>query len=218
MKCSRPSPLTREWWPHLLRVLLPRACAGCGAALGPDAALCASCRSSLRPRVESHSTLTRAVTPHLVTLGAYRGPLARSLRALKYGGSREVADVLGARLAQVVPSTWALTTVTAVPLHPRRERWRGYNHADLLARAVASALGLPHEALLLRSRVTRQQARLRGSAREANVRHAFRAARPVSGRVLLVDDVLTTGSTLRACADTLQAAGADEVYLLVAAR
>ncbi|MFD1732511.1 double zinc ribbon domain-containing protein [Deinococcus malanensis] len=74
-----------EWWAALTRTLLPRACPGCGQQLGPEAGLCPGCRAALRPQVQVHSPLCSRVEPHLVTLGAYRGVLRRSVRALKYG-------------------------------------------------------------------------------------------------------------------------------------
>ncbi len=200
-----------------LRALLPQPCPGCGAGLGARAGLCQVCLGALHAEVLSHSPLTRVASPHLVSLGRYAGPLRRAVRALKYGGSREVAGALGARLAAGVPPAWAPQAVCAVPLHAGRERRRGYNQAELLARALAAELKVPCRPLLRRTRATRQQARLHADERRANLEGAFEATGRAPLRVLLVDDVLTTGSTLTECERVLRAAGAERVFFAVAA-
>jgi len=109
-----------------------------------------------------------------------------------------------------------------VPLHPRRRRERGFNQAELLARALAARLTRECEpAALVRRRETRPQAGLTAAARRRNVAGAFAVRRQarVAGRlVVLVDDVVTTGATVAACAHALRAAGAREVRLVSAAR
>ena len=91
-----------------LNALLPRRCPGCQGQLGATAGLCLACLQSLRPQVQRHSPLSGVAEPHLVVLGPYRGVLGRSVRALKYGGSRELAGVLGSRLAAGIPADVAV--------------------------------------------------------------------------------------------------------------
>ena len=203
----------------LLRVLLPRACPGCGAQLGRAAGLCDRCRAELRPRVEWHSPLSAQATPHLVTLGRYQGVPRRAVRALKYGGARDVARPLGRALAAGVPASWQIAAVVPVPLHPSRQRERGYNQAELLAQAMAAELGVPCLPLLTRTRATAQQAKLHASERSSNLAGAFavRGAVP-PGTLLILDDVLTTGSTLLACRDALHAAGVTDLKYAAVAR
>ncbi|PNY81019.1 amidophosphoribosyltransferase [Deinococcus koreensis] len=200
-----------------LRTLLPQACPGCGAQLGAQVGLCRACRDRLRPRVESHSPLRPRAAPHLVTLGEYRGVRRRAVRALKFGRSRDLAGVLGSALAGGVPATWGIQAVVFVPLHPSRQRQRGFNQAELLAQAIAGALGLPCVNALSRTRATRQQSRQRASGRD-HMAGAFAARLSLPGPVLLVDDVLTSGATLSACQAALLEAGVDEVYAAVVAR
>ncbi|PYE52967.1 ComF family protein [Deinococcus yavapaiensis KR-236] len=180
--------------------------------------MCDACLASLRPDVSAHSMLRSDVSPHLLSLGPYAGVTRRLVKALKFDGSREVASRLASVLAPSVPAAWNVQVVTSVPLHASRERERGYNQADVLAREVAARLGVPSRLLLRRVRRTRQQARLRGAARSLNVEGAFEATERAPRRVLLVDDVLTTSRTLGECARTLRAAGATDVYVLVLAR
>jgi ComF family protein len=111
--------------------------------------------------------------------------------------------------------------VTSVPLSKRRLRLRGYNQAELLAKTIAHGLGLPYQELLVRKRHVKEQSRLKREERLTNVLGAFA---PIDGldlggkRVLLVDDVLTTGATTSECSRALLKAGASSVYVLTMAR
>jgi ComF family protein len=113
-----------------------------------------------------------------------------------------------------------LTAVVPVPLHEQRLAERGYNQSELLAANFCKAVSLPMQpAWLVRTRETRQQVGLGPNQRMANVQGAFCATKAVAGqRILLVDDVYTTGSTLRACAAAALAAGAESVYGLTLAQ
>ena len=202
----------------LLNTLLPRRCPGCQGQLGREPGLCRACQSALRPQVQRRSPLSPSVTPHLVVLGPYRGVLGRSVRALKYGGSRELAQVLGRRLAEGVPAAWEVQAVTAVPLHPARRRERGFNQAELLGRQVAATLGVPYVEALSRTRSTGHQAQRQAHERLNALQDAFGTLLVVPPRVLLIDDVTTTGSTLLACAAALREGGAEEIYFAAVAR
>lgn len=201
-----------------LRALLPAPCPGCRAPLGRARGLCAECLDALGPQVVSHSALTREVRPHLLCLGEYRGVARRAVRALKYGGGRDLAGVLAGRLATGVPAEWAPDAVVAVPLYRARRWQRGYNQAEELARGLARRLGRPYLPALMRTRPTAQQAKLYLHERDANVAGAFVARGRLPARLLVVDDVLTSASTLRACAAALRDAGAETVFYAVVAR
>lgn len=202
----------------LLRALLPAPCPGCRAPLGRARGLCAECLAGLKPQVMSHSALTREVRPHLLCLGEYRGVARRAVRALKYGGGRDLAGVLAERLAAGVPPEWGPDALVAVPLYRARQWQRGYNQSEELARALARQLGRPYLPALSRIRPTAQQAKLHLHERGANVAGAFTARGPLPARLLLVDDVMTTASTLRACTVALREAGAETVFYAVVAR
>ncbi|MGD8699848.1 MAG: hypothetical protein PVJ43_11185 [Gemmatimonadales bacterium] len=156
-----------------------------------------------------------------------RGTTAGIVHAFKYGGWRELAGEMGtematARFDSVVERE--LSAVVPVPLSLARLRERGFNQAELLARAVAERRGLPMlgEALI-RQRHTRRQARLSPRERLANVSGAFRASQDCHGSVedahlLLVDDVLTTAATVQDCVRALCVAGARAVSVVTFAR
>jgi len=153
----------------------------------------------------------------------YADPLRECVHAVKFASNARLARALGYRLADVAArhvDCARCDVVVPVPLHPRRHRDRGFNQAALLARAVGDALGLPlREQALRRTKATRAQSQLEPRDRRANVTDAFacREDNVRGGRVLLVDDVLTTGATADACTTALLAAGAANVDVLVLA-
>ena len=139
------------------------------------------------------------------------------MHRLKFAGWRPVAEALGAGMAQVLEAD--VDAVTWVPLSKRRLAARGYDQARALARVVAQRRSVELRSLLLRvGDPPVSQARRSGEERRVAMRGLFEPLGEVTGRVLLVDDVLTTGATAGACAEQLIAAGAREVHLLTAAR
>ncbi len=153
--------------------------------------------------------------------GAYEGTLRELIHLFKYGRIRPLAGPLGELLALALPRDQSFDAVVPVPLHWRRRWQRGFNQSELLAAAAARRYGIPVLRALRRGRATASQAGLSNSRRRANVTGAFlvRRGQDVRGRrILLVDDVLTTGATASACAAALKQAGARAVAVLTLAR
>ena len=155
----------------------------------------------------------------------YEDVMREALHALKFRGRRGLSAPLGALLVEAMEGRLPAgvpALLVPVPLHPRRERERGFNQASLLARRVGLAWGVPVGGdVLVRVVATPSQTELDAPARRANVRAAFRLRRPelIAGRhVLLVDDILTTGATLSECARCLREGGAATVGALTVAR
>lgn len=160
------------------------------------------------------------------SFGAYEGSLREILHLFKYRGMRPLAAPLATRIAAVLEREWTTAefdAIVAVPLAAARRRERGYNQAELLARELARRRGLPLlEEVCVRARPTQPQTGLTRAQRLENMRGAFapgpRAALLSGRRILLVDDVLTTGATLSVCAHVLKKAGARSVAALTVAR
>jgi ComF family protein len=219
---GRRDPLCGECWTRIERVA-PPWCRTCGMELGrfPDApadALAAERRCGACRRVAPAFTYARSAT-------RYGDVVREALHAFKFGGRRALAAPLGDLLAEVGATALPVgrpDLVVPVPLHPRRERERGFNQALLLARRLGRAWALPVRADVLgRPTATRPQTELDAPARRANVRSAFVLRRPelIAGRhEVLVDDIMTTGSTASACATCLREGGAATVGVLTVAR
>jgi ComF family protein len=207
----RRGPLCEACWSAL-----PRhggASCGCGVPLVPGLAACGRCRRGL-------SSFTGGAS-----LGPYEGSLRVAVQELKYRARRRVAGRLAEAMLgdpQVRGVLAGASLLVPVPLHPRRQRQRGFNQSELLARELGRRAAIAVAATaLVRRQDTPPQTGLSAAARRANVKGAFavRHRSQVSGKsVVLVDDVLTTGATAAACARTLATAGAREVRLLTAAR
>jgi ComF family protein len=152
------------------------------------------------------------------SFGAYEGVLRDLIHLFKYGRVRTLARPLSGLLAQALPRDEVFDATVAVPLYWIRRLKRGFNQSELLARGLARRTGIPVMKALGRVRPTPTQAGLSNSARRLNVAKAFRAGNVQGKRILLIDDVMTTGATAAACASALKQAGARRVALLTVAR
>jgi ComF family protein len=153
--------------------------------------------------------------------GSYEGKLRDLIHVFKYGGVRPLARPFGRLLALALPCEAGFDLIVPMPLHWFKQWQRGFNQADLLALEIGRKWNTPVKKVIRRQRVTAPQAGLTNAKRRANVQRAFRMAgsRRLDGlRVLLVDDVVTTGATASACARVLKRAGASQVALLALAR
>jgi ComF family protein len=179
-----------------------RTCFGCGRP-SPTVS-CVRCSGKAR-------SLER-----LIAVSEYDGVGREAVHALKFHGHHAISGLMG-RLMAAAARNLAVDFVAPVPLHKSRRRERGYDQAALLARSVARALAIPCDpAALLRTRATQQQALLDGIERRTNMQGAFRSKRRWNGaRILLVDDVASTCSTLDAAASALKEEGAETVVGLV---
>ncbi len=208
--CARCAPTAR--------VPLPPFCRVCGHPFDPGAfhdALCADCREA-----KSNFDCARAAF-------LFEGAPRLAIHRFKYNGKSALGERLAPFLHRVLERDETLRDlrfdyIAPVPLHARRERKRGFNQSEVLARALAPSINVAFAHALVRTRPTTPQVGLRAKERVNNVRGAFSVAPkfelPTGAFVLLVDDVFTTGATLRECAKVLRRAGAATVCAVTLAR
>lgn len=225
---------------NTLDLLFPPHCMHCHT---DGSVLCATCIAAIQwiqsPRCQrcgiallstggycQHCADNPPVLHGIRAVGYYQEPLRTYIHALKYSGEKRLAEPLGALLAQAYRAyRMNVDIILPVPLHKTRQQQRGYNQSLLLAEICAQKLQIPlHNDLIVRVSDTAAQVQLTKQERQRNVLHAFRCTASAAsrintkGKILLIDDVCTTGSTLAACALPLYNAGAREVWGLALAR
>ena len=220
----------------VLDLLIPSVCLHCGARLFPTEkwlcgkccselpelpeAVCAKCGSPQDPDFCPDCEEMQFVFEKAVAVYAYDGAAKTLIHALKYHNRTAVADWLAEKAFEKLdwdrPFAGA-EVVTSIPLHKVRQRERGYNQSALLAQALAKRMKLPFEPyLMVRKVYTTSQTTLSKAARLQNLKEAFRLGKSslAGKKVLLVDDVFTTGTTVNEAAKVLLAGGAGSVYVL----
>jgi len=230
----------------LLDLVLPDDCRVCGEPLHEFSRVpvCARCLGETQPLLAEYfcsSCRAPFLNPHpldesgrcmlcrmglqgfdaVYSYGSYEGTLRQLVHLFKYEGVRPLARVFGDRMALALPREQSFDAIVPMPLHWWKQWRRGFNQADLLAREIGRRWNVPVRGIVGRSRATAAQAGLTNSQRRLNVRGAFRVRRGLrldGLRLLLVDDVFTTGATASACARALKRAGAAHVSLLALAR
>ncbi len=208
---------------RLLDLIYPPKCPFCGRILERgEEGLCLRCQGSLPWTGETAPTVDfcdEALAPLW-----YRDGARRAVHRYKFNFGRGHSRLMGELMAQCLHDRWGepLDVIVWVPLSPKHRRRRGYDQAELLARRVGELTGLPVECALEKVRETATQSRIgKDSARRANVLGAYQVkegAALTGKRVVLVDDVVTSGATLSECASCLRMAGAESVVALTFAR
>lgn len=202
------------------------ACLCCDHALGErdELGICSSCRlelARLAARQEEREEQEKVPCPegidYVHAAFVYEGAARRLIHRLKYESIRAAAVPLAAQMAYLPSGEEEI--IVPVPTDPKREKRRGFNQSALLAGHIAKELGMPMEAALVRTRPSKPQTGLSAEDRRANLVGCMEASDAVCSRkILLVDDVMTTGATLREAARALRLAGAKSVGVFAAAR
>ncbi len=216
--CLRDNPLPHNYNAFCRECLdaMPffhgKRCPGCGAELDGVLEQCKQCLN-MPPRPWKNA----------MSVMKMEGVGEKVIYALKFSGNTAIARALAELSAPLLadPDFSGVDTVVPVPLHWQRAWQRGYNQSEILAQMLAAKLNKPCKNYLKRIRPTIRQATLNRNERLKNLKNAFAVPHPENVRnrkILLVDDVLTTGSTLHACAEELLKAGADSVVIFTAAR
>ncbi len=219
---------------HLLDFIYPASCMLCGLRLETDSRLCQDCIDHLLTAVDVRVHQERSEFVHLtgpihfdgvVTCWPLIPEIETLIHAAKYQRSKSLAIQLGHWAGAALLSTlnaWDIDCIIPVPLHRKRIRHREYNQSSLICRGLSDSFSLPvREDVLVRHRNTRTQTKLDATRRQENVRGAFSVHMPemnIFRRILLLDDVVTTGATINACAATLKEAGVEQVWGVALAR
>jgi len=240
-----PRRIAREF-ARLVNLVFPEDCAVCGDAIEnvSRVPVCARCLAAPQP-LAAEFACSQCQTPFLsdyplrpdgrcalcrsgaiayqaaFSFGSYDGALRTLVHLFKYRGVRPLAGPLSEFLVRALPPSRDFDAVVPLPLHWWKRLRRGFNQSDLLARELSRRTGIPRLAAVRRTKRTAAQAGLTHAMRRKNVAGAFSVTHPaaVAGkRILLVDDVLTTGATAASCADALRRAGAESVSVVTLAR
>lgn len=204
----------REVLSTILDWIYPPRCSRCGRV---DTHWCERCDQELSavPIIALQHQLD--AFDGVMASAHHKGIIQDAIHALKYNQARNTADSLADRLVQLlIQQNWTIDCIIPVPLHTNRLQERGYNQSKLLCDSIAAKYAIPvADDAIARQKATRSQVGLNREERLTNVSDAFTAMYSLSGkRILIVDDVRTTGATLIACAQAARSAGATEVYAL----
>ena len=212
----------QDWLYHLINLFYPRVCAACGEMLLKDEeTVCLKCRYTLPfTGYENHAdnplaqTFYGRVRFHAVTacfFFAKSGKVQHIIHELKYKGNSDAGVFLGQQMGETLknaPLFQGIDYLIPVPLHPRREKQRGYNQSLMIAQGIHEVTGIPiGDKYLIRAIYTSTQTKKSAEERHKNVKDIFevRFAEELEGKhILLIDDVLTTGATLESCAHQLE--------------
>jgi len=225
----------RDWFDSILNLFYPRVCAACGESLLKDEeTVCLKCRYTLpRTGYERYpdnplaQTFYGRVNIHAVTacyFFAKSGKVQHLIHQMKYKGNKEAGTFLGKQLGESLkdaPLFQGIDVIIPVPLHPRRERHRGYNQSLIIAQGISEVTGIPvGSQYLFRMKYNESQTHKTAEERYNNVKGIFELRRQeeLKGKhVLLVDDVLTTGATLESCAHQLESVPGITISIATAA-
>lgn len=189
----------------LFNLIFPISCPICRSFTSENS-FCHNCFDTLEPKFEED----------IIYLADYQ-QLERAIKALKFAGRRDIAAPIGQKLAIYIEKIgWPIDVVVPVPLHIKRQRQRGYNQAEEIAKHLAKTLKKPLISALVRHKETKKQSELSKNERQINVIGAFKSVKDTFDlNILLVDDVLTTGNTLKECLKVIKA---KRIFIAIAAK
>lgn len=210
-----------NWRDRIWQVLFPKQCPFCGKNIRWESRCCDACAEMLR-KVKFQNGSIKETYPlaGIFPVFAYQDGVAYAIRQMKFQNHPAIARHLAVYAAEILPENIAFDAIVPIPMHRRNVWKRGYNQAALLAKFISQDSSIPMKEMLVKVRKTRPQHTLNARERRRNLEgaYALSKAAKVSGQTLLLcDDVVTTGSTLREAAKVLLNDGAKAVYAVVIA-
>lgn len=204
-----------------LKIIFPERCLLCGRMRRVnDDLLCAECASEPTERVYRFFTVYGRRQEYTLECRAsmrYKEPFRSTLHRFKFRNETHLADALAKQMKRAMDPDITYDCIVPVPISRERMKSRGYNQSALLARALSKQTGIPYAELLEKIKNNRPQHRLEKYERDKNVKGVYRASDCSGLRILLIDDIVTTGATARECARILYRAGAEHVGVLCSA-
>lgn len=207
-----------SWREKLISAVFPARCAICGQVTAGGRRLCSQCEEQSLPKAvfrQIGELSSPDETVFCVSPFVYEGLPKRMVLDLKFRGKKKNARLLAQRLVLVLPPRWQTVDVVCwVPMSAIRRKERGYDQSELIARQAAKKLGRPCRKLVTKYRENRIQHTLDARERATNVMGVYESnpSRVTGKRILLIDDIVTTGATLSACVWALKMAGASEIH------
>jgi len=231
---------SKSLYSALIELVFPSSCVGCGSfgplvcenclrKIGEPQDTCVFCDDKTLHGKTCYQCQTKNSLSGVISVGKYQNIILRNaVHALKFSGVKEISALLGnmltKRISQTLGGSLSEFTLVPLPLHPIRKRERGFNQAELLAQKIVVNIALPCQEILIRTRATKPQAKIdhkTENLRKENVAKAF-AKNPVTTnipeKIILIDDVATSGATLEEAAKTLREAGAKKIWGAVICR
>ena len=207
-----------DFWERVFAVFFPERCLFCDKVIRYRTCVCESCRSQMRP----HLSLGQGMDAldGFLSVYPYKDQAREAVLSLKFHNRPDLANPMGDLLWEFgrdVLDQWGIHMLTFVPMHPVDREERGYNQARLLAVRLSRRSGLPVHGTLVKTRQTKKQHDLSAIERKTNLLDVYQGKEEMDLQhqtILLVDDVITTGSTVKECAKVLKAHGAQRVFAL----
>lgn len=207
----------------IISIIYPKRCPFCDKIIKTSLDICDDCKSNVMPIFIKRSIFLSGKEIPCISPFKYTGDVAESIKRFKFRGRKEYSTCLAKFMLETFNLYYRNNTidfVTSVPLHSKRKRERGYNQAEVLVRILGYELNLTYKEALKKDKINLQQHNLSYEEREDNVKGVYSAKNKdiIKGsKILICDDVITTGNTLKECCRVLYENGADEVLCITLA-
>lgn len=207
----------------IISIIYPKRCPFCDMIIKMPLDICENCKRNITPIFIKRSIFLNSKEIPCVSPFKYTGNIAEAIKRFKFRGRKEYSACLSKFMLEAFNIYYhnnKIDFVTSVPLHPKRKRERGYNQAEILVRDLCSKINLKYKEVLKKDKVNLQQHNLSYDERENNVKNVYSTNNKAiikGSKILICDDVITTGNTLKECCRILYENGATEVLCITLA-
>ena len=208
---------------NLLYYIYPKKCPFCKTVIDRNLFLCSDCAKSIKSHKYEAIIEIADLDKEIICLSpfAYDGKIRQAICDYKFKGITDYSDFFSIKISEIIKGTLKkVDFITSVPLHKLRQKERGFNQSEIIASKVGKILGIQYKELLVKIKKNKIQHELSGSERSQNVLGVYKSTNEkfIEGKsIILCDDILTTGNTLKECAKMLLKSGAKEIYCVTVA-